>query len=76
MHTTHTSRSHSRGGNHLFQKKNTRVMQQEIDHLKWKLHHKRRRRTPSISNFSSDDEEDGSYRQRLRNPPSESFLYN
>ena len=29
----------------------------------------------SISDFSSDNEEDGSYRQRSRTPPSESFLY-
>jgi len=32
-------------------------------------------RTPSISDFSSDDEEDGSYRQRSRTPPGESFSY-
>jgi len=75
VHTTHTSRSHSRGGSHLFQEKNTRAMQQEIDHLKRKLRHKRRRRTPSISDISFDDEEDGNYRQRLRTPLSESFSY-
>ena len=50
-------------------------MQQEIDHLKRKLCHEQRRRTPFISDFSSDDKEDGSYRQRLRTPPSESFSY-
>ena len=50
-------------------------MQQEIDHLKRKLRHKRRKQTPSIFYFSFDDEEDGSYRQRLRTPPSESFSY-
>ena len=75
MHTIHTSGSHSRGDSHLSQKKNTRVMQQEIDHLKRKLRHERRRRTPSISNFSSDNEEDGSYRQRSKTPPSKSFSY-
>jgi len=37
VYTTHTSGSHSRGGSHLFQEKNTRAMQQEIDHLKMKL---------------------------------------
>ena len=62
VHTTHTSRSRSQGGNHLFHEKNTKAMQQEIDHLKRKLCHKRRRRTPSIFDFSSDNEEDGSYR--------------
>ena len=32
-----------------------------------------RRRTPSNSNFSSDDDRDGSYRPRSRTPPSKSF---
>ena len=32
-----------------------------IDHLKRKLHHERRRRAPSNSDFSSGNEEDGSY---------------
>ena len=50
-------------------------MQLEIDHLKRKLCHKRRRQTPSNSDFSSYDEEDGGYRPRLRTPPSDSFLY-
>ena len=51
-------------------------MQQELDHLKRKLCRERRKRTLSISDFSYDDEEDGSYRQRSRTPPSESFSYN
>ena len=75
MHTTHTSRRHSRGGSHLSHEKNTKAMQLEIDHLKRRLRHKRRKRTPSNSNFSSDNEEDGSYRRRSRTPPSESFSY-
>ena len=75
VHTTHTSKSHSRGGSHLSHGKNTKAMQQEIDHLNRKLRHEWRRRTPSISDFSSDDEEDGNYRQRSRTPPSESFSY-
>ena len=45
-------------------------MQLEIDHLKRKL------RTPSNFDFSSNDEEDGIYRPRSRTPPSESFSYN
>ena len=68
MHTTHTSRSQSRGGSHLSHEENTRAMQLEIDHLKRKLCHERRRRTPSNSNFSSGDEEDSSYRPRSRTP--------
>ena len=75
MHTTHTSRSRSRGGSHFSHEKNTKDMQWEIDHLKRKLRHERRRRTSSISNFSSDDEEDGSYRKRSKTPSSESFSY-
>ena len=75
VHTTHTSRSQSRSGSHLSHEKNTKAMQLEINHLKRKLRHERRRRTPSNSDFSSDDEEDGSYRRRSRNPLSESFSY-
>ena len=50
-------------------------MQQKIDHLNRKLCHERRRRTRSIFDFSSGDEEDDSYRQRSIIPPSESFSY-
>ena len=75
VHTTHTSKSHSRDGSHLSHGKNIKAMQQEIDHLNRKLCHEWRRRTSSISDFSSGDEEDGSCRQRSRTPPSESFSY-
>ena len=61
VHTTHTSRSQSRGRSHLSHDENTRAMQLEIDHLKRKLRHEQRRRTPSNSDFSSGDEEDDSY---------------
>ena len=50
-------------------------MQLEIDHLKRKLLHERQRQTPSNSNFSSDDKENGSCRPTSRTPPSESFSY-
>ena len=75
MHTTQTSRSHSRGGNHFSHEENTKAMQQEIDHLKRELRHEQRRRTPFLSDFSSSEEEDGCYRRRSRTPPSESFSY-
>ena len=75
MHTTYTSRSHSWGGSHLSHEKNTKAMQQEIDHLRRELRHKRRRRPPSISDFSSNDEEDGSYRRTSRTPLSDSLSY-
>jgi len=69
VHTTHTSRSQSRGRSHLSHDENTRAMQLEIDHLKRKLRHEQRKRTPSNSDFSSGDEEDDSYRPRSRTPP-------
>ena len=75
MHTTNTSRSQSWSGSHLSYKKNTQAMQLKIDHLKRKLCHERRRRTPSNSNFSSGEEEDSSYRPKSRTPSSESFSY-
>ena len=49
-------------------------MQLEINHLKRKLHHQRRKRTPSIYD-SFIDEKDRSYRRRSRTPSSESFSY-
>ena len=73
MPTTHTSRSQSQGGSHFSHEENTKAMQLEIDHLKRKLRHERQRRTPFNSDFSFGDEEDDSYRPRLRTPPSESF---
>ncbi|XP_065621165.1 uncharacterized protein LOC136063999 [Quercus suber] len=50
-------------------------MQQEIDDLKKKLCHAQWRRSPSSSDISSNDEEDGSYRQISRTPLSETFSY-
>ena len=76
VHTIHTSRSQSRSGSHLSHEENTRAMQLEIDHLKRKLCHELQRRILSNSDFSSDDEEDGSYRPKSRTLPSEFFSYN
>ena len=73
VHTTNTGRNQSWGGSHLSHDENTKAMQLEIDLLKRKLRHEWQRGTPSNSDFSSGDEEDGSYRPRLRTPPSESF---
>ena len=75
VHTTHTSRSQSRSGSHLSPEENKKAMQLEIDHLKRKLRHERRTWTPSNFDFSSNDDEDGSYRPRSRTPFSESFSY-
>jgi len=71
VHTTHTSRSQSRGGSHISHEENARNMQQDIDHLQRKLRRKQRRRTSSSLESPSDD--NGSYRPRSRTPPSESF---
>ena len=75
MHTTHTSKSQSRNGSHISHEEDTRALQLEINHLKRKLCHEWRRRTSSNSDFSSNDEEDVSYKPRSRIPPSESFSY-
>ena len=73
MHTTHTSKSHSRNGSHVSYERDTKAMQLEIDHLRRRLHRKRRRRTLSNFDVSSDDRDDN-YRPRSRTPPSESFI--
>ena len=75
MHTTHTSRSQSRNGSHLSHEEDTKALQLEIDHLKRKLCHEQQKRTPSNFDSSIDDEENRSYRCRLRTPPNESFTY-
>ena len=75
VHTTHTSKSQSRGKSHASHEENARNMQKEIDHLKRSLHHKRRRQALSNSDYFSDDEKDEDYRHRSRTPPSKSFSY-
>ena len=76
MNTTQTSKSHSEVGSRVCQRQNSnQTMQQEIDDLKKKLRCAQRKRSPSNSNISSNDEEDGNYRQRSRTPPSETFSY-
>ena len=65
MHTTYTSRSHSRVGSHISQRQNSnKVMQLEIDNLKKKLRCAQQKRNPSSSDMSSNDEEDDKYRRR------------
>ena len=75
MHTTHTSKSQSLGKSYISHEENTRNMQLEIDHLHKRLHHERQKMTPSNSNPSSKDEQDGSYKPRSKTPSSESFSY-
>ena len=69
----HTNRSQSRGKSHVSHAENEKDMQREIDELKKKLHHARRRRSSFESESSSGDTEDVTYRQRSRTPPSEAF---
>ena len=40
VHTTHTSRSHSRTGSHVSHEEETRNLKLEIDHLRKKLRRK------------------------------------
>ena len=71
--TMHTNRSQSRGKSHVSHAENEKDMQREINVLKKKLRRARRRRASLESEFSSEDIEDDTYRQRSRTPPSETF---
>ena len=75
VRTTHTSKSQSRGKNHVSHAKNDRDMQREIDDLKRELRHSQRRRSPSSSEPSSEETDGANYRQRFRTLPSETFSY-
>ena len=48
-------------------------LQREIDDLKRKLRRAQRKKTPSSSDVSSNDDEDASYKKRSETPPSESY---
>ena len=73
MHTTHTSKSQSRGKSHVSHAKNERDMQREIDELKKELHHAQRRCTSPNFKLSSKETNDATYRRRSRTSPSETF---
>ena len=76
VHTTQTSKSHSRVGSHVSQSQNDKqAMQREINNLKRKLRHAQRRQSHSSPDMPSDDESDNDYRQRSRTPPSETFSH-
>ena len=76
VRTTQTSQSHSQVGSRISQRRNNyQAMQREIDDLKKRLHRAQQRRSPSNSDISPNEEEDVSYRQRSRTPPSETFSY-
>ena len=69
----HTNRSQSCGKSHVSHVENEKDMQREIDELKKKLRHARRRRSSFEFESSSGDTEDVTYRQRSRTSPSEAF---
>ena len=71
----HTSKSQSRGKSLVSHEENAENMQKEIDHLERSLRHEQRKQAPSNSDFSSDSEEDGSYRRRSRTPLIKPFSY-
>ena len=73
MHTTHTSKSQSRGKSHVSYAMNERDMQRKIDELKKELRHAQRRRSSPNSELSFEETNDATYRQRSRTPPSETF---
>ena len=75
VHTTHTIKSHSRGKSHVSHAKNDRNLQHEIDELKRELRHAQCERFPPCSKPWSEETDGGSYRQRSRTPPNETFSY-
>ena len=74
--TTQTSRSHTRVGSHMSQKRDDeRAMQWEINDLERRLCFAQRRQSPPDTNTPLDDENDDNYRQRSRTPLSETFSH-
>ena len=73
MHTMHTSKSQSRGKNHVSYVKNERDMQCEIDELKKELRRAWRRRSSPDSELFSEETDDTTYRRRSRTLSSETF---
>ena len=75
MHTTHTTKSHSRGKSHVFHAKHDGNLQREIADLKRELRYARRERSPPCSEPSSKESNGASYRRRSRTSSSETFSY-
>ena len=73
MHTTHTSKSQSRGKSNVSYAKNERDMQYEIDKLKKELRRAQQKRSSPDFELSSDETDDATYRRISRTPPSETF---
>ncbi|XP_030939886.1 uncharacterized protein LOC115964774 [Quercus lobata] len=75
VRTTPTTRSHSRGKNHVSHAKYDGNLQREIADLKRELRHARRERSPPCSGPSSEESDGTSYRRRSRTPQSETFSF-
>ena len=74
MQTLHIGGSgYRRKGHAVHEQGDEKAMQREIYDLKKQLRRAQRKKSLPSSDVSSNDEEDISYRQRLRTPPSESF---
>ena len=76
--TTQTSRSHTRVGSHMSQKRDDeQAMQREINDLKRRLCFAQRRQSPPPPGTDTplDNENDNNYRQRSRTPTSEIFSH-
>ena len=74
LQTLHTGGSgYCRRSHLIHEQADEKAMQREIDDLKKRLRRAQRKQTPSSSDVSSNEDEDTSYRQRSRTPPSESY---
>ena len=76
VNTTQISRSHTRVGSHMSQRRDDeRAMQREINELRRRLRFSQRRYPPPPGGIDTplDDENDDDYSQRSRTPLSETF---
>ena len=74
LQTLHTGGSgYRRKGHAVHEQGDEKVMQRQIEDIKKQLRRAQQKQSPPSSDVSSNDEEDTSYRQRSRTPPSESF---
>ena len=74
--TIHAGKSGYRRRSYLVQEHaDEKDLQREIEDLKKKLRRAQRNHTPSSSDVSSNDEGEGSYKDSLETPPSESYSY-
>ena len=74
LQTLHTGgNGYRRKGHAMHEQGDEKVMQQEIDDLKKRIHRAQRKQSSPSSDVSSNDEDNTSYRQRSGTLPNESF---